>query len=1007
MKSAVPAMLEEFATHLKSLCEADGAVVLVHPEPLERDNLMLAVAGERVAPEFTDGDAVWSFLCTQRADSRAKDCDAVRQLVSQDGESHLICVPLARILPRPQQPEAQADERRAYPVVYSAPKLDGSIWIAITGGQQTYELSRIFTDLDGEIGSEERRLARFVSLSARLAWQVHHLNRSLQDPVSQLPGRKEFDTFLTRALVAANSNMQPLGLLLINPDDFVMVNHRFGREQGDQAVREVASRLLAGVRETDGVFRYGGAVFGVVLPATDFESTRVAATKYRQLLANDPYLDSTLNLKFTIGGAVADLEYLDGSKVEQLDMVQRADNALNQAKLAGGGRLLLSAMSDPSEGLNHFDPLSGIFTTDSEKDYRNMLLLWEAVSLVSSTPDPQQLAREFVDRLGSRFHPDRLALVRESTDAYDERLEVLATSVRSDSSGDGRELGSTIRLGGDQIALVRRTLESGKVERECQGESDSPLGITAYAVPLLVEELSVGCLFLDGINRRLQLDSTDLMFLNALASQLAIALDRAELSASWLQEKDQESRQLREQVQELRQAIGPQELVFESQQMTDLMALIRRVAPSDATVLIIGESGTGKEMLAHSVHEYSSRNDRPFVTVDCGAIAHGLLEAELFGHVKGAYTGADSASEGRIAQADGGTLFLDEIGELPLDVQSKLLRFVQELEFTPVGGSKTRRVDVRIVAATNRELKDEVALGRFRQDLYYRLQVVSVQAVPLRDRPDDIMPLARAFLSRFAAQNQSRCCSFSADAELELRTHSWPGNVRELQHAILRALLMCDTEIVEADAIELLPESGSADLVAQKSQVPEDHSAATGGIVPIPTSQEQSAPTPADTTVQDSDQCVVSDPVAALRSELSWQVQQALGDNAKRPVPIGRWLQDDLVLELCEVCGEVARRAARLAGVPESTFRRQLDKARGEAEAGLAARTEAWSRMRVILNELVSQATEGDGNELLDEARRTLLDIVVHRTDSKNAVGAALMGVTPPTFKRWIQDRAA
>ncbi len=1006
MKTAVPAMLEEFAAHLRVLCEAEGTAVLLHLEPLKRDNLMLTAAGQRFAPEFRNSDAAWSFLSAQRDDPDTGDDDAVRQVLSQDGESRLICVPLARILPRPGQAEAQVDERRAYPVVYSAPRLDGNIWIATTGGEATYELSRLFNEMD-DTGSEERRLARFVSLAARLAWQVYHLNRSLQDPVSRLPGRKEFDTFLTRALVAASNNGQPLGLLLINPDDFVMVNHRFGRDQGDLAVREVASRLLEYVRKTDGVFRYGGAMFGVILPATDLESTQIAATKYRQLLANEPYLGGRLDLKFTIGGAVADLDYLAGSSLEQLDMVQRADNALNQAKLAGGGRIVLSAMSDPAEGLNHFDPLSGIFTADSEKDYRNMLLLWEAVSLVSSTPDPQQLAKEFVDRLGSRFHPDRVALVRESTDFGDERLEVLATSVRSDSSRNGRELGRAVRFGRDQIALIRRALESGKAERGRQGEADSPSGCTSYAVPLAIEEQAIGCLFLDGINRRLQLDSTDLMFLNALASQLAIALDRAELSANWIQEKDQESRRLRERVRELQQAITPKEPVFESQQMTELMALIRRVAPSDATVLIAGESGTGKEMLAHSVHQYSTRCDRPFVTVDCGAIAHSLLEAELFGHVKGAFTGAESASEGRIAQADGGTLFLDEIGELPLEVQSKLLRFVQEREFTPVGGNQTRRVDVRIVAATNRELKDEVAMGRFRQDLYYRLQVISIQALPLRNRPDDIIPLARAFLARFAAQNQRRCSSFSAEAEQILKAHSWPGNVRELQHTILRALLMCDTEIVGSDAIDLLPESGSAGPTVHKDHSSEIQPPAIDGALsttaPLPhrTAEADSEPG------QDSERPTAADSLAALRSELAWQVAQALADNANRPVPIGRWLQDDLVLAVSQACGEVVRRAARFAGVPESTFRRQLDKARVEADSGLAARTEAWSRMKSFLSDMVSQTAEEDGNELLEEARKTLLDIVVDRVESKNTVGAALMGVSPPTFKRWTQDRAA
>ena len=1000
MTVGVPTLLEEFAVQLKDLCRAAGAAVLVHLEPLEQDNLLLASAGAHSVPELLDSEAAWRFLTEHRVHNPQKSSDGeIHSIVSRDGAGVLIRLPLARILPRPDQSAQQADERRAFPVVHSAPHLDGNLWIALSAAADPEKLLRLLDAMDNDdetLQHDEARLARFVALSARLAWQVYHLNRSLRDPVSHLPGRMEFETFLRRALVAAGVHQQPLGLLLVNPDDFVMVNHRFGRDKGDHAVREIADRLKSCVRETDGVFRYGGAAFAVVLPATALESSRIAADKVRQLLTDDPYLSGELSLEFTIGGAIADLEYLHLPDIDAVDLVQRADTALNQAKLAGGGRLLLSLMSDSSSGLSHFDPLSGIFTTDSEKDYRNMLLLWEAVALVSSKPDPQRIALEFVELLGDRFRPDRLALMRPTDSGG---LESLATSVRGDAVSEGRIMGRAVNLGDTQRQLVLRALESGKMERARAGEAQSPMGTTSYVVPLTVSERSLGCLYLDGVNRRLQLDSTDLLFLNALSSQLAVALDRAEMAASWIRDKDLESRHLREELRELKQAIGPSKLVYESQQMKELMAVVTRVAPSDATVLIIGESGTGKEMLAHSVHRLSRRAHEQFVTVDCGAIAHSLLEAELFGHVKGAYTGAESASEGRIAQADGGTIFLDEIGELPLDLQTKLLRFVQEREITPVGGNKTRKVDVRIVAATNRELKDEVANGRFRQDLYYRLQVVAVQAVPLRDRPDDVLPLARTFLERFSVQHDSHCEKLSTGAELKLRLHNWPGNVRELQHTVLRAVLMCDTRTIEAKDIELLPEAAPEGSSSGTS--PTAPSAIAAAAPPLAAVAHQPA------TVGGSDQSSTGDAWAPLREELAQQVEQALSDNASRPVPIGRWLQDDLVLAVSAASGEVARRAARLVSMPESTFRRQLDKARHEAEAGLAARTSAWSRVPPILEALVEAAEEADGTELLDDVRLLLLRIVVEKVAEKTTVGAALMGVTPPTFKRWLKGRAA
>ncbi len=987
----VPSLLEEFAEQLRELCDAAGVVVLLHLEPLARDNLLVASVGSRFAPEMADEDSAWSFVLAQRGlDSEALEAERVRTIDSADADSQLLCLPLSRILRRPQLRAVRKDERRANPLVVNAPRLDGTLWISISGAAHADRLLRLFGDLDGEaVTDRERRLARFVSLSARLAWQVYHLNESLRDPVSQLPGRKEFETFLSRALMAARDNNQALGLLLINPDDFVLVNHRFGRKQGDLAVREIAERLLAAVRDTDGLFRYGGAVFAVVLPGTDLDGCRGAASKYRTLLSETAYLGGSLNLKFSIGGAVADLDYLSVDSPDQLDMVQRADNALNQTKLAGGGRMLLSPMSEPADGLSHFDPLSGIFTADVEKDYRNMLLLWEAVSLVSSTPEPENLAAEFVDKLGSRFHPDRLALFRKNDGGA---LEVLSGSVRDEGSDSGRASAASVALSEAQHDLVRKALGSGKAERSRVGDE------TSYAVPLLADTKVVGCLYLDGANQRLALDSTDLMFIDALANQLAIALDRAALSANWIREKDQESRQLREEVRQLRQAIEPIRPVYASQQMQELLGYVTRIAPSDATVLIIGESGTGKEMLAQSVHQNSHRADGPLVTVDCGAISHTLLEAELFGHVKGAYTGAESASEGRIAQADGGTLFLDEIGELPLDLQSKLLRFVQELEFTPVGGNKTRKVDVRIVAATNRELAEEVAAGRFRQDLYYRLQVVSITAIPLRERPDDILPLADAFLAHFAAQHQRDCAGFSRDAKQKLLAHHWPGNVRELKHAVLRATLLGEGELIAGADIRLLPE-GTADAV-EAADAPVSEPAA---VQPEPARAAAAEPEPEP----EDEISVQQDPIAALRSELAWQVRQALLDNGKRPVPIGRWLQDDLVLAVSGACGDVARQGARIAGVPESTFRRQLEKARSEAESGLAVRTDCWARARGLLDELVATGLSGDGGDLLEEARQVLLEEVVEQVAGKNTVGAALMGVTPPTFKRWLGGMAA
>jgi DNA-binding NtrC family response regulator len=255
-----------------------------------------------------------------------------------------------------------------------------------------------------------------------------------------------------------------------------------------------------------------------------------------------------------------------------------------------------------------------------------------------------------------------------------------------------------------------------------------------------------------------------------------------------------EARRMR---QRLSERVARQNIVGASPPMQRVFEVIEQVAPSKATVLLTGESGTGKELVAAAIHERSSRAQGPFVKLHCAALAESLLESELFGHERGAFTGAVARRDGRFLMADGGTLFLDEIGEITPSLQVKLLRFLQEHEFERVGGDQTIRVDVRIIAATNRDLREEVARGRFREDLYYRLNVVNVELPPLRDRKADVPSLSRFFLDRFAKENGKNIEGFSPETVELLLAHDWPGNVRELENAIERAVVMATGTIVE------------------------------------------------------------------------------------------------------------------------------------------------------------------------------------------------------------------
>ncbi len=239
-------------------------------------------------------------------------------------------------------------------------------------------------------------------------------------------------------------------------------------------------------------------------------------------------------------------------------------------------------------------------------------------------------------------------------------------------------------------------------------------------------------------------------------------------------------------------------IIAESAAMKSVLKLVERIGPADANILITGENGTGKGVIARAVHATSSRASKPLVSLNAGALAEGVFESELFGHVRGAFTDAKTDRVGRFELADGGTLFLDEIANVPLTLQPKLLRVLETGEFERVGSSKTKKVDVRVLSATNADLHDEVAQGRFRQDLLFRLNTVEIHLPPLRDRRDDIPPLSDFFLRQHAQRYRRGNMSFTPQAIDALREHSWPGNVRELDHVVERALLMSSSDVVTA-----------------------------------------------------------------------------------------------------------------------------------------------------------------------------------------------------------------
>jgi Nif-specific regulatory protein len=349
---------------------------------------------------------------------------------------------------------------------------------------------------------------------------------------------------------------------------------------------------------------------------------------------------------------------------------------------------------------------------------------------------------------------------------------------------------------------VREAAESGRSEfvddvlatgQYSSRDSIAVLGLRSFnCVPLVAGGRVLGVCYTDSTQPGRLLAERDRSLLESFASQAALAIENARRHGELLDVKsrlESENESLRRQI-ERRQRFDS--LLGESAIMQRLFGIIDKVAASAVPVLLQGETGTGKELIARAIHTSGSRRSAPFVTVNAGALPELLLESELFGHKRGAFTGAVEDHRGLFQEADGGTLFLDEIGEMPLPMQVKLLRALQEGEVKRVGEANVRKVDVRLIAATNRDLVAEVTGGRFREDLFYRLNVFPIHVPPLRERGNDILLLAEEFVRRFAKRHGKRSMTLAPDATRWLLSHTWPGNVRELQNCLERAVTLCE-----------------------------------------------------------------------------------------------------------------------------------------------------------------------------------------------------------------------
>jgi len=415
---------------------------------------------------------------------------------------------------------------------------------------------------------------------------------------------------------------------------------------------------------------------------------------------------------------------------------------------------------------------------------------------INSIRNLQSLMEKILDIALNYLNAERgFVLMREESE--DELSPVAAQNIDPQKKSELSEISSSTV---EKVIKQRKAVLAFDTQEDDQFDTMQSVILQKIAsiacVPLMLKGSLIGVIYIDSRIKAAGFNQQSLNFLEAFANQAAIAIENVRLN-----EQLQKENELLKG--EFHRIYAFKEIVGNSDEMKHVFEMIGRVLNNDVTVLLTGETGTGKEVVARAIHQNGQRKAKPFVAINCAVIPDTLIESELFGHKKGSFTGAVSDKTGLVEKAAGGTLLLDEIGDLNPQVQVKLLRFLQERTFTPVGATMDKKVDVRIITATNRMLADEVSKGRFREDLFYRLNVLNIHLPPLRDREKDIPLLTEHFLRKYATRNKTAQKKISPDAMNELTKYSWPGNVRELENALERAIVFSGDDLLKAEHVIL------------------------------------------------------------------------------------------------------------------------------------------------------------------------------------------------------------
>lgn len=714
-----------------------------------------------------------------------------------EGISSYLCIPLKRVA---REQRLSNSERRQF-AFEELTRLVGVFYLERDASQKPFS------------SQDLNMLRSYLMYSTTHLFHAKIYEQAALDSLTHFFTRSQLEPLIQAEIKLAQKFSSPLSLLMVDLKGFKNVNHNWGDEVGNRVLKEFAAITLKNIRKEDSGVRYGGDKFLFLLPCTGEQGAKILARKLQREVSNHGFYGGQVSLKTTMGIVVYPIH---GSSPEKL--IKRADEALSTAKETKKKLAIWTTEIDPS---HHSDRLLGIITGDSSKDYRNVMMLLDTIVAVNSTLDYKHLLSIIVDMMIEMTHSDRCFLL-----TYD-REGVLQETLGQDK--DGHEISPENYL----EEIVGRVHETGMpyTEKDITIE-DAPvitrmeeLNIETFmCVPLTVRDKVIGVVYVDSASHNKEFSHQDKIFFYALSREIGIAMENARLYEENLQAKEKVeelNKKLQEKVKmqaseleevkgtlnanlkELNRKYTYKNIVGHSKALQDIFSILDRVTESDVPVLINGESGTGKELVSKAIHYNGPRKARRFLSINCAALSDSLLESELFGYVKGAFTGADQDRKGLFELAHNGTLFLDEVGDMSLKMQKELLRVLQEGEIRPVGAKEIIKVNVRLICATNRDLKKMMETGEYREDLYYRINVVQLRLPPLRERKEDILPLAEKFLHDFAKDQSISPKKMTPEAVSLLMKYDWPGNIRELKNVMERTSLICPAEVITPQDIIL------------------------------------------------------------------------------------------------------------------------------------------------------------------------------------------------------------